>query len=258
MKKRADELLVIRGLFQSRSRARDEILSGKIKINGKIVSKAGKEIDEKSKIEISGKSYVSRGAYKLLKALDEFQIVLDGKVCCDLGSSTGGFTQVMLERKAKHVYAVDVGEGELKIKDPRIFLMEKRNARFLKKSDFDLPIDFLTCDLSFISLKLIIPVIAEITQNEGIAVCLVKPQFEAGIGKTKNGVIKSKDVHVEVLEDILNFSKNIGLKVGGLTFSPIRGGSGNIEFLMNLNKTHDEIFDVRNIVNSAWTELEGI
>lgn len=258
MKKRADELLVIKGFFESRSRARDEILAGKIKVNGKIVSKAGKAVDESSKIEFAGKSYVSRGAYKLLKALDEFKIDLEGKICCDLGSSTGGFTQVMLERNAKRVYAVDVGEGEMKIKDPRIFLMEKRNARFLKKRDFDLQIDFLTCDLSFISLKLIIPVIAEIIGKEGISVCLVKPQFEAGIGKTKSGVIKSRDIHVEVLEDIIDFSKNAGLKIGGLTFSPIKGGNGNIEFLMELNSVHDGIFDVQGIVNSAWTELEEI
>ncbi len=254
MKKRVDEVLVSRGLFPSRSRARDEVLFGRVKVNGKMVSKAGKLIDEDSKIEIDGTIYVSRGAYKLIKGLDEFKIDLSGKVCCDLGASTGGFTQVMLERGARVVYAVDVGE-ELKIKDPRIIKMERTNARFLKKSDFELPIDFVSCDLSFISLKHILPVIKEILSEDGISVCLVKPQFEVG-KRIKNGIVRSKAVHLQVLKDILNFAQDKGFKVGGLTFSPIKGGSGNIEFLMELNKNFVGSFDVESVVDSAWSEME--
>ncbi len=254
MKKRVDEVLVSRGLFPSRSRARDEVLFGRVKVNGKMVSKAGKLIDEDSKIEIDGTIYVSRGAYKLIKGLDEFKIDLSGKVCCDLGASTGGFTQVMLERGARVVYAVDVGE-ELKIKDPRIIKMERTNARFLKKSDFELPIDFVSCDLSFISLKHILPVIKEILSEDGISVCLVKPQFEVG-KRIKNGIVRSKAVHLQVLKDILNFAQDNGFKVGGLTFSPIKGGSGNIEFLMELNKNFVGSFDVEGVVDSAWSEME--
>ncbi len=257
MKKRVDEVLVSRGFFSSRNRARDEVLFGRVKVNGKMVLKAGKLIDEDSKIEIDGKVYVSRGAYKLLKGLDEFKIDLSGKVCCDLGASTGGFTEVMLERGARCVYAVDVGEGELKINDPRIIKMEKTNARFLKKSNFELPIDFVSCDLSFISLKYILPVIKEILSEDGISVCLVKPQFESGVKGIKNGIVRSKITHLQVLKDILNFAQNEGLKIGGLTFSPIKGGSGNIEFLMELNKNFAGPFDVESVVDSAWIELEG-
>lgn len=256
MKKRVDEILVSRGFFSSRSRARDEVLFGRIKVNGKMISKAGKLIDEDSKIEFDGKTYVSRGAYKLLKGLDEFKIDLLNKTCCDLGSSTGGFTQVMIERGAKRVYAVDVGIGELKIKDPKIVPMENINARFLKKTDFDLPIDFVSCDLSFISLKHILPVIRQILSEDGISICLVKPQFETGT-RVKNGIVRSKAIHVEVLKNIVDFAQAEGFKVGGLTFSPIKGGSGNIEFLMELNDNFNGQFDVESVVDSAWIELEG-
>ncbi|MCL4408559.1 MAG: TlyA family RNA methyltransferase [Thermotogae bacterium] len=256
MKKRVDEVLVSRGLFPSRNRAREEVLFGRIKVNGKMVSKAGKLIEENSKIEVDGKTYVSRGSYKLLKGLDEFKIDLTGKVCCDLGSSTGGFTQVMIERGAIRVYAIDVGSGELKIKDPRIVLMEKTNARFLKRRDFELPINFVSCDLSFISLKHILPVINEILDECGISVCLVKPQFETG-ARVKSGIVRSKHTHVEILKEMLRFAQSEGFKIGGLTFSPIKGGSGNIEFLMELNKNFTGSFDVERVVNSAWIELEG-
>ncbi len=256
MKKRIDEILVSRGFFPSRSSARDGILFGRVKVNGKMVSKAGKVTDENSKIEVEGKTYVSRGAYKLIKGLDEFKIDLSGKVCCDLGSSTGGFTQVMIEKGAKCVYAVDVGVGELKINDSRIVKMEKTNARFLKKHDFDLPIDFVSCDLSFISLKYILPVIKEILSEDGSAICLVKPQFEVGIQGIKNGIVRSKRIHLQVLKDMLDFAQCEGFKIGGLTFSPVKGGSGNIEFLMELNKHFTGSFDVENVVDSAWIELE--
>ncbi len=256
MKKRIDELLILRGLCKTRSRARDEILRGKVYVNGIPVSKSGKMVNEDAIITIEDKVYVSRGAYKLLKALDEFEISLDGKVCCDIGASTGGFTQVMLERGAKKIYAIDVASGEFRLKDPKIVLMERTNARFLKKTDFDPSPDFIACDLSFISLKKILPVIKEeILKEDGIAVCLLKPQFEVGPGKVNDGIVKSKDLHLETIRDIFDFARNLNFKISGFTFSPIKGGSGNIEFLIEFNgKTKP--FDIEQVVEFAW-KMEG-
>ncbi len=255
MKKRLDELLFLRGLCETRSKAKDEILRGKVYVNGVQILKGGKMVEEDAIITIEDKIYVSRGAYKLIKALDEFKITLDGKVCCDIGASTGGFTQVMLERGAKRVYAIDVASGEFRLKDPKIVLMEKTNARFLKKEDFDLLPDFIACDLSFISLKKILPVIREILKEDGMAVCLLKPQFEVGPGRVRDGIVKSKDLHLETIRDILNFANDLNFKVSGLTFSPIKGGSGNIEFLIELNGK-DKPFDIERVVEFAW-KMEG-
>jgi len=258
LKKRVDELLVEQGYFTSRNRARDEILSGNVKINGATFTKPGKLVNEDVSISLEDKTYyVSRGAYKLLKALDEFEIKLSNKVCYDFGSSTGGFTQVMLERGATHVYAVDIGHGELKVEDPRITLMEGTNVRSLKREDFDRRCDFIACDLSFISLKLILPVLKEMIDLHGEAVCLIKPQFEVGLDKIKRGVVRSKELHLAVLEGIIDEAKKVGFKIGGLTFSPIRGGDGNIEFLIELNYNESKSFDLLNVVNSAWITLEG-
>ncbi len=258
MRKRIDELLFENGYFYSRSRAKEEILSGNIEVDGKICSKAGMVVDGNVKISIKEKNpYVSRGAYKLLKAVGEFSIDLSGKVCCDLGASTGGFTQVMLEKGAICVYAVDVGHGDFRIKDPRVILKEKTNARFLKKDDFDQEIDFISCDLSFISLKLILPVLREILSFNGRAVCLIKPQFEVGAGKIGNGIVRSTELHIEVIEEIVKFAKDMGFEIGGLTFSPIKGSSGNIEFLIELNHFESKKLDVLEVVNSSWIELEG-
>ncbi len=259
VKKRLDELLAERRIFPSQSRAKAEILEGNVKVNGTVVWKAGKFVDEKAEIIVKKRSpYVSRGAYKLLKALDEFEIDLNQKICCDFGASTGGFTQVMLERGAKKIYSVDVGYGQLAWKlrnDPRVVVRERTNVRFLTSEKFDEIPDFISCDLSFISLRLVLPVVKRLLNNKGEAVCLVKPQFEAGRERIKKGVVRSKEVHVDVLENILNFAKEVGFSIGGLTYSPLKGPAGNIEFLVFLNFESESNFDVRSVVNSAWESL---
>ncbi len=250
------------GLFPSQSRAKAEILEGNVIVDDRLATKAGKFVDGSVKIEVKKKDpYVSRGAHKLIRALDEFEIDLENKICCDLGASTGGFTHVMLERGAKRVYAVDVGYGQFAWrlrKDPRVDLMERTNARFLKPDDFDLPIDFVSCDLSFISLKHILPVIkASILRGRGEAICLVKPQFEAGRERLKKGVVRYREVHESVLEEITLFARKTGFSIGGLTHSPIKGPAGNIEFLMELRFENDLDFDLHGTVDSAWNSLEG-
>lgn len=255
MKKRVDELLLLRGLCTTRSKAKDEILRGRVYVNGVVVRKGGKLVEEDALITLDDKVYVSRGAYKIIKALDEFGIDLNGKVCCDLGASTGGFSQVMLERGAKRIYAIDVASGEFRLSDPKIVLMERTNVRFLKREDFDFPIDFVACDLSFISLKKVLPVIKEILEANGTAVCLLKPQFEVGIDKVKSGIVKSKGLHIEAIINVLNFARDVGFRVSGLTFSPIKGGSGNIEFLIELNGKNKP-FDIERVVDFAW-KMEG-
>lgn len=259
LKKRLDELLAERGIFPSQSRSKAEILEGNVMVNGAIVRKAGKFIDEKAEILIKKRSpYVSRGAYKLLKALDEFKIDLSEKVCCDFGASTGGFTQVMLERGAKKIYSVDVGYGQFAWKlrnDPRVIVKERTNVRFLTPEKFDELPDFISCDLSFISLRLVLPVVKKLLSDKGETICLVKPQFEAGRERIKKGVVRSKEVHLDVLENILQFAKEIGFSIGGLTYSPLKGPAGNIEFLAFLNFEHESNFDARSVVNSAWENL---
>ncbi len=260
MKKRLDELLTERGFFPSQSRAKAEILEGNVAVNGRVICKAGKFVDEKVEISIKKRSpYVSRGAYKLLKALDEFKIDLTGKVCADFGASTGGFTQVMLERGAKKVYSVDVGYGQLAWKlrnDSKVVVKERTNARFITSKDFEEALDFISCDLSFISLKLVLPVVNELLKSHGSSVCLIKPQFEAGRERLKKGVVKSKEVHLDVLRNILDFAKKTGFSVGGLTYSPLRGPAGNVEFLVYLNFEDEEVaFDVKSVVDSAWESL---
>ena len=265
MKKRLDELLVERGLFPSQNRAKAEILEGNVFVDGQLIDKAGKKVREDVEIRLKKKSpYVSRGAYKLLKAIEEFKIDLKDKICGDFGASTGGFSQVMLEKGAKKVYAVDVGYGQLSWKlrkDPRVVVMEKTNVRFLRRGDFKDEMDFISCDLSFISLKLILPVVKNIIAKGGESVCLVKPQFEAGRENLRKGVVRSKKVHLHVLSDVMNFAREVGFDVKGLTFSPIKGPAGNIEFLLHLTskeenkKENEKIFDPAEVVNLAWKEL---
>ncbi len=259
MKKRLDELLVERGLFQSQSRAKAEILEGNVIVNGTIAKKAGKPVPNDIEIELKKKSpYVSRGAYKLTKALDEFKIDLSEKICCDLGASTGGFTQVMLERNARKVYAVDVGYGQFAWKlrnDPKVILKERTNARFLTPDDFGEKIDFITCDLSFISLRLILPVVKKLLDLNGTTVCLIKPQFEAGRDRIKKGVVKSKEIHVDVLESTIKFAREVGLHVKDLTYSPIKGPAGNIEFLAYFDFGIEKEINVNTLVDLAWKEL---
>ncbi len=261
LKKRLDELLVERGFFHSQSRAKAEILEGNVIVNGQLADKAGKKVNDDVEIQLKKKSpYVSRGAHKLLKAIEEFKIDLKGKVCADFGASTGGFTQVMLENGAQKVYSVDVGYGQFSWKlrnDPRVVVMERTNARFLKKEDFSDEIDFISCDLSFISLRLILPVVKEVLVSKGESVCLVKPQFEAGRENLKKGVVRSKEVHTNVLNGVISFSRGIGFSVKGLTFSPIKGPAGNVEFLLHLKNTQgeDEEAKPEEVVKRAWEAL---
>ncbi len=259
MKKRLDELLTERGIFPSKSRSKAEIMEGNVVVDGIVVSKAGKFVDEKVEILIKKRSpYVSRGAYKLLKALDDFRIDLNGKVCYDFGASTGGFTHVMLERGARKVYSVDVGYGQLAWKlrnDPRVIVKERTNVRFLTPEEFDEVPDFISCDLSFISLRLILPVVRNLLNGKGEAICLIKPQFEAGRERTKKGVVRSKEVHVDVLEKVLKFAREIGFSICGLTYSPLKGPAGNVEFLVFLNFVCESKFNVRSVVDSAWKRL---
>ncbi len=259
MKRRLDELLVERGLFPSQNRAKAEILEGNVLVNGLVVDKAGKKVDQDVEVRIKKKSpYVSRGAYKLLKALNEFDVDLSEKVCVDLGASTGGFTQVMLERGAKKVYSVDVGYGQFSWKlrnDPKVVVMERTNARYLSRDAFEEKINFVSCDLSFISLKLVLPVVKSILAEEGESVCLIKPQFEAGRENLKKGVVRKSTVHVKVLNDVLNKCRSIGFKVKGLTFSPVKGPAGNIEFLVWLGFDTGREVNAEEIVDLAWKEL---
>ena len=244
-KKRIDSLLVDRGLAESRTRAQGIISEGNVWVNGIPIEKPASLADCGALIEVredEGNRWVSRGAHKLLKGLDAFSVSPENKICIDIGASTGGFTQVLLRRGAKKVYAVDVGYGQLAWslrQDQRVTVMERTNARCLHREQFAEPIDLAVADASFISLKLLLPPLQDILSPDGEAVVLVKPQFEAGKGKVgKGGIVRSKELHLSVLEDILSFcASGTGLFPSGLTFSPVTGQTGNIEFLLHLSRS---------------------
>lgn len=251
MKERLDVLLVSRGLAASREKAKTVIMAGDVFVNGQREDKAGSVFDsEKSVIEVRGKQlrYVSRGGLKLEKAVEEFDLGLPGKICMDIGASTGGFTDCMLQNGAAKVYAVDVGHGQLDWKlrnDDRVVCMEKTNFRYMQPTDIADKIDFESCDVSFISLtKIFLPARA-LLKNEGRIVCLIKPQFEAGKEKVgKKGVVRDKAVHREVVEKIVKFAKICGFVILRLDFSPVKGPEGNIEYLIYMQKDssrNDEI-----------------
>lgn len=246
MKERLDVLLVNRKLADSREKAKAIIMSGIVYVNGQKEDKAGSMFDIYAGIEVRGATlkYVSRGGLKLEKAMDNFPITLTDKICMDVGSSTGGFTDCMLMNGAVKVYAVDVGHGQLAWKlrqDERVVVMEKTNIRYVSLEDIDDKIDFSSIDVSFISLtKVLLPVKDLLTDN-GEVVCLIKPQFEAGREKVgKKGVVRDISVHKEVIDNILEYSVSIGFDVLGLDFSPIKGPEGNIEYLAYLKKTSKE------------------
>lgn len=247
MKERLDVLLVNRGLAASREKAKTVIMAGEVFVNGQREDKAGSTFDpEKSVIEVKGKQlkYVSRGGLKLEKAVDHFDLGLPGLVCMDIGASTGGFTDCMLQNGAVKVYAVDVGHGQLDWKlrnDERVVCMEKTNFRYLQPADIADPIDFASCDVSFISLtKILLPARA-ILKDRGRMVCLIKPQFEAGKDKVgKKGVVRDKKVHSEVVQKIVKFANICGFVILRLDFSPIKGPEGNIEYLIYLEKNPEE------------------
>lgn len=243
MKERLDVLLVQRQLASSREKAKAIIMAGNVFVKGMREDKAGTMFDPNVEIEVKGQTlrYVSRGGLKLEKAMTHFDLTLEGKVCMDVGASTGGFTDCMLQNGAEFVYAVDVGHGQLDeslVNDKRVKNMEGVNIKDVSPSDFDRKIQFISTDVSFISLKKVIPKISELLCEEGKAVMLVKPQFECGradIGK--NGIVRSEKVHKVVLGDIISFCGQFGLSVTGADYSPIQGGDGNIEYLIYAQKS---------------------
>lgn len=245
MKERLDVLLVNRGLAASREKAKTMIMEGNVFVNNNREDKAGSSFPDDCKIEIHGKTlqYVSRGGLKLEKAMKHFGITLDGKICMDIGASTGGFTDCMLQNGAVKVYAVDVGYGQFAWKlrqDERVVCMEKTNIRYVTPDDIADALDFASVDVSFISLtKVLVPARA-LLKDAGQMVCLIKPQFEAGREKIgKKGVVRDPQVHVEVVENIVNFALENGFDVKNLDFSPIKGPEGNIEYLMHIQKSEN-------------------
>lgn len=238
MKKRLDVLVFEKGFADSRERAKAIIMSGNVYVNNQKADKPGTQYDEDAPLEVrsTGLKYVSRGGLKLEKAMTSFELDLQGATCLDIGASTGGFTDCMLQNGAQKVFSVDVGYGQLAWKlrtDERVVNMERTNFRNVTKEDIEDDIDFFSVDVSFISLKIILPVARKLLSSEGRGVCLIKPQFEAGREKVgKKGVVRDKNVHEEVIETIVNFTLENGFDVLGLDFSPVKGPEGNIEYLM--------------------------
>jgi len=265
VKKRLDLLLVERGLAESRQRAQAVIMSGQVYVKDRKVEKAGAPVEENAPIEVRGQTlpYVSRGGLKLEKALKVFTgIDLTGAHAIDAGASTGGFTDCMLRNGAEKVYAVDVGYGQLAWSlrsDPRVVCMERTNVRYLTAEQISESLDFGTVDVSFISLRLILPALRGILKEDGQVVCLVKPQFEAGREKVgKKGVVRDPAVHLEVLEHFLDHAGDAGFTVLGLTYSPIRGPEGNIEYLGYLEKgpRQERTFDLKALVDESHQTLK--
>ncbi len=270
VKERLDIILTERGLAPSRERAKALIMEGIVFVNGVREDKAGASFPVNADIEVrgSGMEFVSRGGYKLKKAMEEFPIDLTDKVCMDIGASTGGFTDCMLQRGAKKVYAVDVGTNQLDYRlrtDERVVCMEQTNVRYMVPDDIDDVPDFISVDVSFISLKLVLPVVSALLSDEGSAVCLIKPQFEAGREQVgKKGVVRDPKVHREVIEKVLTFAAENDLYPAGLSFSPIKGPKGNIEYLIYLLKNKPEdgtAFDfssdaVKRLVDEAHFNLD--
>lgn len=242
MKERLDVLLVNRGLAPSREKAKALIMAGIVYVDGQKEDKAGSTFDTEKEIEVRGSTlkYVSRGGLKLERAMDVWPIDLQGATCMDLGASTGGFTDCMLQNGAVKVFAVDSGRGQLDWKlrqDERVICMEKTNARYLNQEQIPDPIDFFSVDVSFISLSKILPPAYELLKDGGQAVCLIKPQFEAGKDKVgKKGVVRDPKVHIEVIESVLLNAQSLGFNILGLDHSPIKGPEGNIEYLVWLGK----------------------
>ena len=265
MKERLDVLLVKRGLAPSREKAKTMIMEGNVFVNNNREDKAGSTFAEDAPIEIHGNTlkYVSRGGLKLEKAIKNFDVSVEGKVCTDVGSSTGGFTDCMLQNGAVKVFAIDVGRGQLDWKlrqDPRVVCMEKTNIRYVTPEDIGEPVQFSSIDVSFISLtKVLLPIRNYLTED-GQIVALIKPQFEAGREKVgKKGVVREKSTHIEVIHKVIDYAKSIGFEVLNLEFSPIKGPEGNIEYLLHLGvseETGAEEVNVDAIVQEAHTHLK--
>ena len=262
-KVRLDVLLVQRALQESRQKAQATIMSGQVFVDGQRVDKPGAPVAEDAEIEVrGGLRYVSRGGLKLEKAMQAFPLTPGGKVCMDIGASTGGFTDCMLQKGAARVYAVDVGYGQLAWKlrsDPRVVCLERTNARYLTHQEIPEEPDFSSVDVSFISLKLILPAITGVLREGGQVVCLIKPQFEAGKEKVgKKGVVRDPAVHREVLEHFLEHAKENNFTVIDITYSPIRGPEGNIEYLgfLEKNSGQEGTFDISALVEESHSALK--
>ena len=266
MKKvRLDQLVFDQGLSESRERAKAIIMSGVVYVNGQRADKPGAQVAPDAKIEVRGNTlpYVSRGGFKLEKALKVFPVDPTGLTCIDCGASTGGFTDVLLQNGAAKVYAVDVGYGQLAWSlrnDPRVISMERTNVRYITSDQIPEPLDLAVMDLSFISVKLILPAVWPLLKDDAAVVCLIKPQFEAGREKVgKKGVVRDPAVHEEVLQNFLALAAELELTVRNLTFSPVRGPEGNIEFLGHLSMEPQGGItpDVPALVAQAHAELRG-
>ena len=265
MKERLDVLLVKQGLAQSREKAKALIMAGDVFVDGQREDKAGTLFEEtKARIEVrsAGLKYVSRGGLKLEKAMECFPICLDGKICMDIGASTGGFTDCMLQNGAKKVYSVDVGHGQLAWKlrnDERVVCMEKTNFRYVKPEDIPDRLDFASVDVSFISLTRILLPARNLLQPAGEMVCLIKPQFEAGREKvSKKGVVPDPYVHGEVSQKVMDFADLMGFLILGLTWSPVKGPEGNIEYLIHLRREEPEGKTVPAQEHEALERLEEL
>ena len=269
MKERLDVLLVKRNLAESREKAKALIMAGIVYVDGQKEDKAGTAFEDTVSLEVRGSTlkYVSRGGLKLEKAMSRFGLLLDGKVCMDVGSSTGGFTDCMLQNGAVKVYAVDVGHGQLAWKlrnDSRVICMEKTNIRYVTPEQIPEPIDFASIDVSFISLTKVLGPVKALLREGGRIVCLIKPQFEAGREKVgKKGVVREKSVHLEVIRMVMDFACASGFQILNLEYSPIRGPEGNIEYLLYLQSggdvpASDAVFvDPAAVVEESHQNLEG-
>ncbi len=266
VKKRLDVLLVEQGYAENRTKAQAIIMSGNVYVEGQKADKPGTSYDENMNIEVRGAAcpYVSRGGLKLEKALRDFGVDPMGFVCSDSGASTGGFTDCLLQQGASKVFAIDVGYGQLDWKirsDPRVVVMERTNVRYVTPKQLGEPLDLSVIDVSFISLKIVLPVIRTFLKPEkGQVLCLIKPQFEAGKEKVgKKGVVRDPEVHKEVLDNFVALTKEVGFTILGLTFSPVKGPEGNIEFLGHLTLENKEgiVPDTQLLVQQAHEILKG-
>ena len=261
-KKRLDARIVELGLCESREKAKAAIMAGDVYVNGQKALKAGDTVRDEDQIELrGGMEFVSRGGYKLKKAMAVFPITLTDKICMDIGASTGGFTDCMLQNGAAKVYCVDVGYGQLAWKlrsDERFINLERTNIRYVTEEQIPDHPDFASVDVSFISLKLVLPVVYTLLAATGACVCLIKPQFEAGREKVgKKGVVREQSTHVEVVEAIVAFARETGFTVAGLDYSPIKGPEGNIEYLLYLKKSGEPAeVDAADVVKNSHESLD--
>ena len=264
-KERLDVLLVERGLAESRSRAQAVIMAGEVYVNGQKADKAGMDVPLEAEIEVRGNvcPYVSRGGLKLEKALRDFGVDPTGYVCSDSGASTGGFTDCLLQQGASKVFAIDVGYGQLAWKirsDPRVVVMERTNIRYVTPEDLGEPLDLSVVDVSFISLKIVLPAIQKLLKPTGQVLCLIKPQFEAGKENVgKKGVVRDPEIHAQVVGDFVALAASLGFTLKNLTFSPVKGPEGNIEFLGHLSMKPGESItpDIPALVAAAHETLKG-